>query len=160
VNLTNTGARGASPPNDGICANVYVFAPDQQMIACCACYVSPIDLQSLSAKKDLVSNTLTPGAPPAVSIALLASDPTSGTNCDPTSPSTANLEQGLRAWSTTIHSAPGGKYQTTEVAFQDAPVGVAELTKLTTYCQYIMADGSGAGICNSCQPGAMGAAKQ
>src|SRR3974390_3267909 len=37
VNLTNSGLRNGFDPDGDICANVYVFAEDQQLIACCAC---------------------------------------------------------------------------------------------------------------------------
>jgi hypothetical protein len=36
----------------------------------------------------------------------------------------------------------------------------SELTKLTTYCGFIQANGSGYGICKSCREGAAGAARQ
>jgi len=160
VNITNAGARGGFDPGGGICANVYVFDANQEMIDCCSCYVSPNDLRSLSANQDLVSNNLTLGKPPSVTIALLASDPTNGMNCDPSSPTAANLEQGMRAWGTTIHQGLPGKYQVTEQAFQNATLSVSELGKLTTYCSYIESNGSGHGTCNSCRAGAMSAAKQ
>lgn len=64
-----TNLRRIEPESD-ICANVYVLADDQQLIACCACPLTPNHLQTLSVKNDLVSNTLTPGIPTDVTSAL------------------------------------------------------------------------------------------
>src|ERR1041385_8242646 len=48
VQITNTGANGAALVGPGfggaagnICANVYVFAPDEQLISCCSTLVTP-----------------------------------------------------------------------------------------------------------------------
>src|SRR5688500_7249763 len=70
VNITNTGARGAglaagtsASTTGALCVNVYAFSPDEQMISCCSCPVTPNGLVSLSARNDLISNTLTPAVP-------------------------------------------------------------------------------------------------
>src|ERR1700730_14720083 len=76
INVTNTGARStvAFPTQNGnICVNVYTFSPDEQLISCCACPVTPDGLVSLSARNDLISNTLTPGVPTSVVTKVLAS---------------------------------------------------------------------------------------
>jgi len=161
VNLTNAGTRNGFDPAGGICANVYVFDPSEELIACCACYVSPDGLRSLSAKQDLVSNTLTPGVPGSIVIKLLASAPVTGTTCDPSSPTFANLEPGLRAWGTDLHqNTAAGNYRVTENAFQDAVLSPTEQAKLTAYCGFIQANGSTFGICKSCRFGGLGGASQ
>jgi hypothetical protein len=53
---------------------------------------------SLSARNDLISNTLTPAVPSSITIKLLA---TTGGACNAAVP--GNLASGLRAWGTTIH---------------------------------------------------------
>ena len=76
INATNTGAGSTSPfptQNGNICVNVYTFSPDEQLISCCACPITPDGLVSLSARNDLISNTLTPGVPTSIVIKLLAS---------------------------------------------------------------------------------------
>src|SRR5260370_13600771 len=82
VNITNTGARGAglasgtnASTTGALCVNVYAFSPDEQMVSCCSCPVTPNGLVSLSAKSDLISNTLTPAVPNSIVIKLLASVP-------------------------------------------------------------------------------------
>ena len=163
INLTNAGTVNGFETAGNICANVYVFAEDQQLVACCACPLTPNHLKTLSVRNDLISNTLTPGVPIGVTIALLASTQVGG-NCSPGGPLGANsLVAGLRAWGTTIHAAPDGTYHVTETAFSQVQLpedGGSELTKLVSYCGFIQANGSGYGICKSCRDGAAGAARQ
>jgi len=166
VNLTNAGdvpveewsaVVNADPVGD-MCANVYVFAEDQQLIACCSCPLTPNHLRTLSVNNDLISNTLTPGVPIGVTVALLAVADQGA--CDAANVTAAQLAPGLRAWGTTIHALPGGGYGVSETAFSPAELSASELSKLTAYCGFIEANGSGYGICKSCANGAAGAARQ
>ena len=157
VNLTNVGTVGGRDFTGDICANVYAFAEDQQLIACCACPLTPNHLRTLSAKGDLISNTLTPGIPSAITIGLIASK---GTTCNAALVNASDLAGGLRAWGTTPHALPGGTYGIGETPFSPAPLSVSELQKVTSYCGFIQAIGSGYGICGSCQTGAKGATKR
>ena len=154
LNLTNAGTRNGFDPDGGICANVYVFDPSEEMVACCSCYVSPDGLRALSAQQDLVSKTLTPGHPNGVVVKLLASQP-NGTTCDPTTPSSVDgLESGLRAWATTLHvNTTASQSQMTENAFLAAVLSPSEQQKLTTFCAFIKANGSTFGLCQSCTTG-------
>ena len=163
INLTNAGTNGGLDRIDWICANVYVFDQVQELIACCACPLSPNDLQTLSVQSDLISNTLTPGVPTGVTIALLATDDTGPGTCDAATPGTTFVS-GLRAWGTTLHAAPGGTYQVTETEFSQVALGGtglgSEYAKMTSFCSFIEADGTGYGICTSCHSGAQGAKRQ
>lgn len=154
VNITNANTQGGN-----ICVNVYTFSPDEQLVSCCSCNVTPNALVSLSAKNDLISNTLTPGVPTSIVIKLLA---TAGTTCNASNAPAANLAAGLRAWGTTLHSLPTSPttYGVTETRFEPATLSAAELTKLTTFCGFIQANGSGFGICRSCRLGGLGGVKQ
>lgn len=152
VNLTNGGTA-----NGDICANVYVFAADEQLISCCACPLTPNNLKTLSARGDLINNTLTPGVPTAVTIALLASQ---GPVCNAATVAAKDLVGGLRAWGTTLHALPIGSFGVSETAFSMASLGTSVFLRATSYCGFIQAIGSGYGICNSCQVGAKGAVKQ
>jgi hypothetical protein len=160
IDLTNAGTVGGDDVNDLICANVYVFAQDQQLISCCACPLSPNDLQSLNVQTDLINNTLTPGVPTGVTIGLVATE-----DLQIPAPHTCNAAipditvPGLRAWGTTLHAAPGGTFALTETEFSFAGLSIGEYAKMTSFCAFIQADGSGFGICNSCAPTAAGAAK-
>src|SRR5436305_9739699 len=73
INITNTGARGAglgfgtaASVTGAICANVYVYDPAEEVVACCSCPVTPNGLVSLSARSDLIVNPLTRGNPTSI----------------------------------------------------------------------------------------------
>ena len=166
VNITNSGARGASLQSGtsasitgAICANVYVFSPDEQMISCCSCPVTPNGLVSLSAKADLISNTLTPAVPSSIVIKILGSTPVGG-SCANSAAAPGALTSGLAAWGTTAHATTAGASQITETAFTPATLSAGELNRLTQLCNFINANGSGFGVCRSCRLGALGASKK
>jgi len=159
VNLSNGGFLGGLDPGGDICANVYVFAQDQQLVACCACPLTPNHLSTLSVHNDLISNTLTPAVPSAITVALVATQETGG-QCNAAAISTNQLVSGLVAWGTTLHALPGGGYTVSETPFIQTPLGSGQFNKMTEYCAFIQAIGSGYGICNSCRSGAAGAQKQ
>ena len=172
INMTNTGASStlAFPTQNGnICANVYTFSPDEQLISCCACPITPDGLASLSARNDLISNTLTPGVPTSIVVKLVASAAGTGTTaCNASTVGTgANLlVTGLAAWGTTIHAlpvtpgSPATTYGVTETAFTPSTLSAAELTRITTLCSFNQINGSGFGICRSCRLGGLGASRQ
>jgi hypothetical protein len=165
LNITNTGARGAglqagttASITGSICVNVYAFSPDEQMISCCSCPVTPNGLRSLSAQQDLINNTLTPAVPTSIVVKLLASTPVGG-SCAGSAAAPGALTTGMAAWGTTIHAAPSGGYEVTETAFSPATLSSGELSRLTNLCTFIIANGSGFGICNSCRLGGLGAGR-
>jgi len=135
INITNTGSSStkAFPTENGnLCVNVYTFSPDEQLVSCCACTVTPNALVSLSARTDLISNTLTAGVPTSVVVKLLASAGSeNGTACNaatagagpnalfPAGPGGNPIVSGLAAWGTTIHALPmtPGRPPTTSAVF-------------------------------------------
>jgi hypothetical protein len=159
INITNAGTQntvGGALTN--ICANVYTFSPDEQLISCCSCTVTPNALVSLSVRNDLISNTLTPAVPNSIVVKLVA---TAGTSCNASNVPAANLAAGMRAWGTTLHAGPVAQtYALTETAFDKAGISAAELARITSFCGFIQANGSGYGICRSCRLGGLGAVKQ
>ena len=175
INFSNAGTSSdtafvtpGGAQNGDVCANVYAYSPDEQLVSCCSCNVTPNALNSLSAKNDLASNTLTPIIPSALVIKLLVT--AGGTSCTASSAATAGdathpLLAGLLAWGTTIHAlpvtagTPATTYGVTETAFS-TPISLsdAELTRMTQLCAFIRANGSGYGICKSCKVGGLGAA--
>jgi hypothetical protein len=168
INITNTGATStnAFPIQDGnICANVYTFAADEQLVSCCSCFVTPDGLVSLSAHNDLIKNTLTPAVPSSIVIKLLASAGTTAAACNAATPGSGSntLATGLAAWGTTIHAlpvtpgSPATTYGVSETAFMPVTLSAAELTRITSLCGFIQTNGGGFGICNSCELGGLGA---
>jgi hypothetical protein len=175
INITNTGARGAglsagttANTVGAFCANVYAFSPDEQMISCCSCPVTPNGLVSLSVKGDLISNTLTPAVPSSIVVKILATVPTAGSCAGSAANANAgNLAPGLGAWGTTLHLTPSGGLASTETQFlpatlstgSSAPGDIGELGRITQLCSFINANGSGFGICGSCRLGGLGAGR-
>ena len=104
INITNTGANGASLFGPGIggaagniCVNVYAFSPDEQLISCCSCLITPNGLVSLSTQNDLISNTLTGVRPNSVVVKLLATA-TGGTPAAPTYSGSSCSNSAARRW--------------------------------------------------------------
>src|SRR5690242_8978063 len=134
INITNAGTQNtAAGALTNICANVYTFSPDEQLISCCSCVVTPNALISLSANSDLVSNTLTPAHPTSIVVKLLA---TTGAACNAAAPGA--LAGGLRAWGTTLHAAPTTPvtYAVTETAFLQAGLSAGELARISSFCGF------------------------
>jgi len=156
INITNSGLNGAplngpgfGPPIGNICANVYTFSPDEQLISCCSCLVTPNALVSLSVDNDLISNTLTGVRPTSVVVKLVASLPGTGA-----------LAGGMLAWGTTLHAAPAASFNLTETPFTPATLSAGELSSITNRCSNIIGNGSTFGICRSCRTGGLGADRQ
>jgi hypothetical protein len=168
INITNTGANGASLFGPGfggavgnICVNVYAFSPDEQLVSCCSCLVTPDGLVSLSVVNDLISNTLTGVRPSSVVVKListLAGGNGSGTSCTNSAATGGALATGLAAWGTTIHASAAG-FATTETAFTPSTLSAGELASVTNRCTNIIGNGSSFGICRSCRAGGLGAAR-
>jgi hypothetical protein len=157
INISNTGTQNSGGALTNICANVYTFSPDEQLVSCCSCVVTPNALVSLSAVNDLISNTLTPARPNSIMVKLIA---TAGTTCNASNVPVANLAAGMVAWATTLHAAPAGGYAVTETAFTPSGLSAAELARATSFCGFIQANGSGFGICRSCRLGGQAAVHQ
>jgi hypothetical protein len=159
INLTNTGENLFVTGN--ICANFYTFSPDEQLVSCCSCVVTPNALASLSVQNDLISNTLTPAHPTSVVVKVVAS---AGPTCNAATVGTSTnaIVDGIGAWMTTLHALPTAPvtYGLTEHEFAVADLSGAELTHITSYCGFIQANGSGFGICRSCRLGGLGAVRQ
>jgi hypothetical protein len=171
VNITNTGARGAglgsgttASVTGALCANVYVYAPDEEVVSCCSCPVTPNGLVSLSAKNDLINNPLTRGTPTSIIIKLVATVPVGGScNNSALLAGSPTLAPGMAAWGTTLHansSAAAGTYAVTETAFTPSTLSAGELARLAYGCGVVANVGSGFGVCNSCRLGGLGSTRQ
>ena len=159
INITNAGTVDGFDPAGRICVSVYTFDPAEELISCCSCVITPNGLNSLSARADLISNTLTPGVPTSIVVKLMARTLVGG-SCNAAS-TLDNFAPGLRAWATTLHAQPTSpvSYTVTETEFSKAILSGTEFQKLTSYCGFIQAIGSGYGICRSCRSGGLGATK-
>lgn len=166
VNILNTGASGAALQSGttasitgSICANIFTFAPDEQMVGCCSCAVTPNGLASLSVRQDLLSNTLTASVPNAIVIKIVATLPVAG-SCvgSAAGVETAVLAEGLKSFGSTVHAAPvAGQFAVVETPFSPATLSPGELSRLGNLCTFIQANGSGYGLCRACRLGGQGA---
>jgi len=157
IHMFNAGTN-ALPGN--IVAQVYVFdASDEQLVACCSCPLTPDQGATLSAKKQLIKNTLTGVLPTSVTVKLVA---TLGGNAatDQTAAGAPGFSSGLRADRTTTHLTtdyPSIPNFVTEVDFKDVTISTTEYeTRMIGYCSGILANGSGHGICVGCTKGVTG----
>jgi hypothetical protein len=178
IDISNSGANGASLLGPGfggasgnICVNVYAFSPDEQLISCCSCLVTPDGLVHLGVNADLTSKTLTGVIPTSVVVKLvstLAGAAGTGTSCSNSAatvvpglvaPAAGAIVPGLLAWGTTLHPQ-GAAFVTTETAFTPSTLSAGEIASISGRCASILGNGSGFGICNSCKAGGLGATKK
>jgi hypothetical protein len=164
VNITNPGVQGSPlSANEGtLCANLYVFAADQQMAECCACPITADGLLTLSLNSNLTCNPLTSVSPSSGMIKLISTIPTGGA-CDPTAaiadgiiltgsdPAPGEVAPDLRAWESHLVQTTPGTLFTTESEFAKAPLSEDEAAFLPYTCRFVQYLGSGKGVC-SCGP--------
>jgi hypothetical protein len=169
VNLSNSGAsidaaqaivggpfRGAG----NICANIYVFDPQEEEVACCSCLTTPDGLYSFSVKSDLISDTLTPATPTSVVIKAV-STVFVGTACSPANVTAALFAPGTLLWGTTLEPASSpGTYGVVPVGYKVGNLTASELSGMTQICSFLQSNGSGYGVCSFCSTGALSGAKQ
>ena len=139
VYITNPGLTYGN-----ICAQIYVFTPDQQMAECCGCVQSHNDLSYLSVNTNLTANPLT-GVPVTGGVIKIVASAVNGSPCDPTANVTPT--PNLRAWGTHIQYPVAGTYPITETQFLDSTLGATELAALQAQCSFINILGSGHGVC-------------
>jgi len=173
VNVTNSGASaGSNVPvvnfnsYGDICVNAYVYAPDQELAACCSCLVSPNSLHSwpvsfgTSNLLHNVNNTTvlaSINATHSVVIKLLATAPNgipALTDSCPRPDSPNGVVNGLVAWGTHSHptNVPGAAL--TETQFVNSSLSTGELGKLTNDCRASLTTGSGS-QCPGCLTGGL-----
>jgi hypothetical protein len=177
IDIVNAGSNGAPllGPNFGstvgnLCVNVYAFSPDEEMIACCSCLITPGGVVSLGVKQDLLANTVSSAPPTSAVVALmatLAGGDGTGTSCSNSAAIVSDPASGMVAWGTTLHATQTvGVYQTAETPFLVATLSQSsqnqndELHSLTGRCASIVGNASGNGTCASCRPGALAGSKK
>ena len=158
VHVTNSGARGAGlaagtgvDTTGAICVNVYAFSPDDEMVGCCACPVTPNGLVKLSGQREFITNTPAAVMPTSLVVKLIATVPVAGSCSNAPSNPGAVGAPGLHAWGTTIHRVEGG-LGLTEGAFLPAVLWSSERERLVARCTELTANGPAAnGLCRSCR---------
>ncbi len=131
LRFINDGSYTGSPYRN-LWAVIYVFDDHQEMLECCACYVSPDGLLSESINKNLTANPLTGVLPTRGVIKTVVSTGNSATTLYPA--------PGLRVWATHIQATSNepekGPYLMTEAAAADSNLTTVEQTELQSLCYY------------------------
>jgi hypothetical protein len=134
INVTNVGTSGGN-----LCADIYVFDPNQELSECCSCLLTPDGLSTISLFYNLTDNPLT-GVYLDTGVIKIISAATTGRGCPlPTAPKPA---PGIHAWGTHLSNSVA-----TETDFQDSGLSAAELGSLAAQCKAIQLVGSGSGVC-------------
>lgn len=162
VDISNTGTVAGNDPAGSICANIYVFDPNEEPVSCCACPVTPNGLVSLSAVNSLILNRLTAAAPSSALVKILFTANLAGATCNAGAlplPLPSGLARGGAAWAVTPHANTFNnqtQYQLTESEFARSELSLSEYQKLVNVCNFIQNFASGFGLCKGCQAGAQG----
>jgi len=145
VRIINPGEQGTpiSAGHGAVCADIYVFNDDQEMIECCDCRITANGLLTLSVNNNLTGNPLTGFPPPRNGVIKIISDNRS--NCDATSPVPT---PDVRAWATHLQAPGGAALVTTEDEFLGANLQQDELSFLGQACSFVLFLGSGKGRCS------------
>jgi hypothetical protein len=162
VRILNPGTfeagTGLLPRPGNLCALIYVFDQNQQLLECCGCQVTPNGVRELSVNDDLTDNSLTGGQIYAGGIKIVSHPPNGpppkfynrgeDSRCNPAS--IANPRPTLRAWIT--HPQTGAAQvvyeDLTEEEFLEAALSASEVRRLQGRCRFIITNASGYGICS------------
>lgn len=149
LRLTNDGAAAGISFARGsfaqtLCANIYVYAADQQLQECCSCPITPNGLIEENIKTNLTSNTLT-GVSPNKGVIQIVATVDTGT-CNPTL--ATNLAHGLSTWTTHIENEVGGQFPVSVTQNSPSPLSAVELSGLEVICNFVTALGTGQGVCS------------
>ncbi len=173
--IINTGLLGAPQGLNGqvmtsgyLCANIYVFDKNQEMLEACACPISPDSVLVESVRKNLTANPVT-GIIPALGVIKVTSSIPISVTPNGVSPVSATavcdagdvlagigtaanqLAPGLKAWGTHTQVVPGGN-AITEGESQEAQLGAAEARYLPIAANWAKTFGSGQGLCSCGDP--------
>jgi hypothetical protein len=153
IRIVNVGTLGTplTSPTGDICANIYVFNNDQEMIACCTQRITPNELDSASVGTQLTFNPLTSVVPSAGVVKIALVPPPAG-GCNPTvSTTTPDATLGV-VFGTHLQTEPSGTF-VTETEKIASPLSAAEEGFLQSACSFTLFLGSGKGTCTSSVPG-------
>jgi hypothetical protein len=148
---------GLYPRPGDLCAFVYVFDRNQQLLECCGCVITPNGLREFDINDDLTSNSLTGGIIEE-GVIKVVSHPKNGPapkvrgffddlDCNPAS--ITNPQPTLRAWAVHLNSDAEeyNEVAATETESLEAPLSLSEVRRLQGRCRFIITNASGAGLC-------------
>ncbi len=143
VRIINTGQIG-SPIDVGtrhgtVCANIYVFDANQEMLECCSCPITANGLLTMDVAAQLLNQPLT-GVTPDAGVVKVVAD----TGCNPTSV-TSPVPHALAACIVKILDKASPKL--VESCLAPAPLQNQEAAFLGNACSFVLYLGSGKGLC-------------
>src|SRR5919199_1135486 len=160
IRLLNPGFGRTSPFDRApLCANIYVYRPDEQLLACCSCPVTANGLRTINVAANLINNPLQPPLTTANEVgefAIKIVSTVAGTSgCTngavgnaPPFPTAAGFATGalaspggLVSWATHVQTAAaatatGTPADVTEGESQDTPLSAGELNALQQQCAF------------------------
>jgi hypothetical protein len=153
IRIINVGTLGTpiTTPTGDICANVYVFDANQEMVACCAARLTPNELASAAVHRQLTSNTVTTVIPPSGVVKIVLAQPP-GTRCTPTTIG-ATPDAGLGVVFGThlqregLTALTASNLFVTETQKRSSVLSSAEQGFLQMGCAFVQYIGSGQGTC-------------
>ena len=151
IRLVNYGAAGTpmTSPDGDVCANIYVFDANQEMISCCSCRITPNGLLTLSVGLNLASNPVTSVVPVSGDVKIVSTAAVGNTRCTPLTYNGGILDS-LVGFGTHLQTSGGtilGTYLSeTNIPF--AALSAAEQGFLPQACQFARYLGSGKGVCD------------
>jgi hypothetical protein len=158
IRAINNGLLGTplTSPTGDICENVYVFDNNQEMIACCACRLTPNELSSAAVGAQLTNHALTGTAPVAGVVKLVFTLPTAtGCHAETAIPGT-NANGAVAVWGTHLQAEPPSSPTSLFATETDKPAQTLQLAEglfLSQTCSFVRYLGSGTpGTC-SCTAG-------
>jgi hypothetical protein len=158
------------PTNGNICAMIYVFNNDEQVVECCGCLLTPDSQRTLSLNADLLSNPINPNLVTTDGVVEIVSAapnsyiynpyPTKQYTCDPTGDSTLVYKSfpsivpvlELHNWATHIQVEPGPTYPETEEEFTYISGNFTTFSNTARFDCSAITSGAGHGTC-SCGTG-------
>jgi hypothetical protein len=151
ANATTSGVPNATLrlDNDGsaadanLCADIFVFAANEEISECCSCLETPDDLLTLDVNTNLLNNPANGVATANGVIKVVAAALTNGACPTPTHITTVTGAE-IQGWATHIQNNGA----LTETASQVSNLSSAEEAHLAKLCGAIVAVDSGTGICN------------
>ncbi len=150
VRLINFGAAGTpltSPAGD-VCANVYVFDANQEMVACCSCRITPNGLLTLSVANGLTNNPVTSVVPVNGDIKIISTAAAGAAPCTPLTNNAGFLDSTV-GFGTHLQTSGGTAAGTfiTETTVSPGRLSAVEYAFLLQGCQFARYLGSNKGVC-------------
>jgi hypothetical protein len=151
IRLVNFGAAGTplTSPTGDVCANVYVFDANQEMVACCSCRITPNGVIALSVANGLTNNPVTSVVPVNGDVKIVSTAANGSTPCDPLSYNGGPLDS-TAGFGTHLQVSGGTAAGTfiTETQTTNACLSKIEYDFLLQACQFARYLGSSKGVCS------------